>query len=61
MKAWEGNSKGIEVVDCWIGQRFHANLKKVKSDKTDFYYVNPGEDNFWCLLGIASQISKHKL
>ncbi len=46
--------EGVEVVETWIGDRYHANLRVAREEKSELYSVKPGEDNLWSLLGVAA-------
>jgi hypothetical protein len=52
--------EGVEVVETWIGDRYHANLRVAREEKSELYSVKPGEDNLWSLLGVAAEIMRLK-
>ena len=52
---------GLIIVETYIGQRYHVNLKLVQENKSKELAIRPGDDNIWAMLAVAAEIYKLKM
>ena len=42
------------MIESYIGDLYHLDLRMTREDKVEHFYVKPGEDNLWYLLAITA-------
>lgn len=52
---------GLQVIESYIGDLYHLDLRMAGKGKVDDFWVKPGEDNIWYLLAITAELYKLKL
>ena len=52
---------GLQIVESYIGDLYHLDLKRMKEGKEEYFWARPGDDNIWYLLAITAELYKLKL